>query len=183
MSAINEKLTIEEVAALVCATLARHGVSVVLSGGSVVSIYASNEYASFDLDFVRTGLAVKVDAAMQELGFEKTGRHWTHQRTDYWVEFPAGPVAVGDTQVTEFAQRKTRFGLLRLLAPTECVMDRLVNYFHNADLECLDQAIAVARHQRKRVDLERIETWSRREGASAFGKFQEFVKRLREADD
>jgi hypothetical protein len=177
VSEIDRDLTIEEVAALVCATLDRHGVSVVLSGGSVVSIYASNEYASFDLDFIRTGLAVKVDAAMQELGFEKKrGRHWIHPRTDYWVEFPAGPVAVGDTLVREFAERRTPHGVLRLLAPTECVMDRLVNFFHNGDLECLDQAVAVARRQRKQVDLERIEAWSR--GERAHEKFLEFRRRL-----
>jgi len=177
MSEVDRKLTLEEVAALVCATLDRHGVSVVLSGGSVVSIYASDEYVSFDLDFVRTGLAAKVDAAMQELGFEKKGRHWTHPRTDYWVEFLAGPVAVGDEVVTEFADRKTPHGVLRLLAPTECVMDRLVNYFHNGDLECLDQAVVVAQRERKQVDLERIEAWSR--GERAHEKFQEFKRRLR----
>jgi hypothetical protein len=177
VSEVHRKLNLEEVAALVCATLDRHGVNVVLSGGSVVSLYAHNEYASFDLDFVRTGLAVKVDAAMQELGFEKKGRHWTHPRSDYWVEFPAGPVAVGDEVVTEFAERRTAHGVLRLLAPTECVMDRLVNYFHNDDLECLDQAVAVARHQRRKIDLARIEAWSR--GERAHEKFQEFQRRLR----
>ena len=177
MSAIEEELTIEEVGALVCTTLERNGVRVVLSGGSVVSIYADNEYQSYDLDFVRIGLGQRVDAAMKALGFEKEGRHWRHPRTRYWVEFPAGPVAVGDTVVRDFAIRSTQFGDLRLLAPTECVMDRLTHYYHNDDLQCLDQALAVA--QRHAVDLDEIEAWSRREHRAE--KFLEFRRRLRES--
>jgi formylglycine-generating enzyme required for sulfatase activity len=44
-------------AALMCSTLERHGVRVVLSGGSVVSIYSDNAYQSYDLDFIQTGRA------------------------------------------------------------------------------------------------------------------------------
>jgi hypothetical protein len=155
VSAIDETLTVEEIAALVCSTLDQNGVRVVLSGGSVVSIYSDNEYRSYDLDFIQTGLVRKVDSAMQALGFEKQGRHWRHPRTPYWVEFPPGPVGVGDMIVTEFAERATRLGVLRLLAPTECVMDRLAGYYHWNDLQGLEQALAVAR--RHPVDLGRIE--------------------------
>jgi hypothetical protein len=52
---IHPALSLEELAALVCSTLERHGVSVVLSGGSVVSIYSNNAYQSNDLDFIQTG--------------------------------------------------------------------------------------------------------------------------------
>ena len=44
-------------------------------------------------------------------------------------------------------------GTLRLLAPTECVMDRLAWYFHDADTQCLEQAVKVATLHL--VDLER----------------------------
>lgn len=113
---------------------------------------------------------------MRALGFEKNGRHWQHAKTRYWVEFPAGPVAVGDETVTKFAERTTRHGVLRLLAPTECVMDRLAAFYHWGDLQCLDQALAVAGAHP--IDLERIALWSRREARSA--QFQEFARRLRE---
>ena len=61
---ISERTSLEDLAALVCSTLEVHGISVVLSGGAVVSIYSDAEYVSYDLDFVPTGLARKVDAAM-----------------------------------------------------------------------------------------------------------------------
>jgi len=177
VSRVAEARELQEVAALVCSTLERHGIRVVLSGGAVVSIYSDDEYASYDLDFVAAGLARRTEAAMRELGFREEGRHWRHSDTPYWVEFPAGPVQVGDAVVTEFAERSTRFGVLRLLAPTECVMDRLAGYYHWSDPQCLEQAVAVAR--RHPVDLARIEAWSRREGALT--RFRTFAERLREA--
>jgi hypothetical protein len=167
-------MTREDVAALVCTTLERHGISVVLSGGAVVSIYSENEYESYDLDFIMTGLAKKTNAAMEELGFHKHGRHWRHPDTPFWVEFPPGPVQVGDAVVTEFAERETRFGVLRLLTPTDCVMDRLAGYYHWNDRQGLEQAVAVAR--RHAVDLRRIEGWSQREKSS--DRFRDFTERL-----
>lgn len=169
-----EDLSREETAAVVCQALDDAGIPVVLSGGGVVSIYSDNQYESLDLDFVRTGLGKRVDRVMEELGFEKRGRHWSHDDSPYWVEFPPGPVQVGDAIVTEFAERRTAMGVLRLLAPTECVMDRLAAFYHWDDPQCLDQAVAVARRQD--VDLARVEAWSRREGV--LEKFRRFRERL-----
>ncbi len=163
---------------MVCEALDRAGIPVVLSGGAVVSIYSNNVYESFDLDFVRQGVARKVDDVMQGLGFRRQGRHWTHPDSRYWVEFPAGPVQVGDAMVREFAELHTRVGTLRLLAPTECVMDRLAGYYHWDDPQCLDQATLVAR--RHAIDLGRIEKWSRSE--RSLEKFRRFRERLREED-
>ena len=175
MTAIREDLTREEVAALVCSTLARHGVEVVLSGGAVVSIYSDNAYESDDLDFIPTGLGRSLDPAMRELGFRREAdRYWKHLHTRFWLEFPSGPVAIGKRIVTEFAERETDAGSLRLLSPTDCVMDRLAAYYHWGDPQSLEQALAVA--GRHRVDLGMIETWSRGEGADV--KFRAFALRL-----
>ena len=175
---ISQRTSLEDLGALVCATLEAHGISVVLSGGAVVSIYSDAEYVSYDLDFIPTGLARKVDTAMQSLGFEKTQRHWTHPKSRYWVEFPPGPVAIGEETIRDFAERETRMGTLRLLAPTECVMDRLAWYFHDADTQCLEQAIEVA--TRHPVDLKRIGRWARGERPHGEERFREFEQRLRE---
>lgn len=175
---IREAMPLEEVAALVCTTLDTHGISAVLSGGAVVSIYSGDEYVSYDLDFVPIGLARKVDGAMQSLGFAKEGRHWRHPRTRYWVEFPAGPPAIGEETIREFAERETASGVLRLLRPTECVMDRLAWFFHMNDLQCLEQAVQVARHHP--VDLKRIERWARNELPHGPDRFREFERGLRE---
>lgn len=176
MTTIARDHALEEVAAVVCEALDRARIPVVLSGGAVVSIYSDNAYESFGLDFVRRGVARKVDGVMNELGFRRQGRHWTHPDSLFWVEFPPGPVQVGDAIVSEFAELRTRVGTLRLLAPTECVMDRLAGYYDWDDPQCLDQAIEVAR--RRSIDLERIERWSR--GERSLEKFRRFREGLRE---
>ena len=177
MTRVRPELSREEVAALVCDTLEQAGVSVVLSGGAVVSIYSDNEYESFDLDFIGIGLARKVDSVMTSLGFARSGRHWSHPDTRFWVEFPPGPVQVGDTIVTEFAERQTSVGTLFLLMPTECVMDRLAGFYHWSDDQCLEQAVAVAK--RHPIHLERVRKWSIRESSTS--KFELFVARLNAA--
>lgn len=139
-----------------------------------MSIHSTSAYVSHDLDFVQPGLARRPDAAMVELGFRKEGRHWLHPETAYLVEFPPGPVQVGEETVTEFAEIPTAHGVLRILAPTECVMDRLAGFYHWNDAQCLEQALAVAR--RHPIDVARIERWSPGEAAAV--KFEEFAARL-----
>ena len=164
----------ERAGALVCSTLENHGIHTVLSGGSVVSIYSDNVYESYDLDFIEIGLGRSVDVATSELGFKKSGRHWAHRDTRFWVEFSTGPVQIGKTHISSFAERSTRFGTLRLLHPTDCVMDRLAAYFHWNDTESLEQAVLVALAQE--IDLDRIASWAEAEGGGS--KFAEFVDRI-----
>ena len=174
--AIDERMPLEEIAALVCTTLESHGIVVVLSGGAVVSIYSNDEYVSYDLDFIPIGLARKVDRAMESLGFAKQQCHWRHPRSRYWVEFPAGPVAVGEETIHEFAERRSATGVLRLLGPTECVMDRLTWYFHSADSQCFEQAVRIA--SLHPVDLPRIARWASGERPHGPKRFREFARRL-----
>lgn len=172
-------MSLEDLAALVCTALERDGIEVVLSGGSVVSIYSNAEYVSYDLDFIPIGLSRKVDRAMKALGFESRQRHWVHPRSRYWVEFPPGPVAVGEETIHVFAERETPTGVLRLLRPTECVMDRLTWFFHAADRQCLEQAVRVANLHP--VDLSQIERWARKERPHGEERYREFIERLRTA--
>ena len=100
MNPIDESMSLEEVAAAVSTALARHGIRAVLSGGAVVSIYSGYAYESKDLDFIIEGIAKDEAPAMKELGFRKeSGRYWTHPGTEFWVEFPSGPLQVGDARV------------------------------------------------------------------------------------
>lgn len=175
MSAVSRDLDRLQLAALIATTLRDHGVEVVLSGGAAAAIYAPNPYASMDLDFVPIGLASKVDAAMLALGFRKERRrHWTHPDTAFWVEFPPGPVQVGDEVVHAFAERRTDHGTLKILTPTDCVMDRLAWYYHANDPQGFEQAVAVA--AANDVEFDRIEEWSKRE--RAIEKFERFRTRL-----
>lgn len=176
MRGISRSSTIEEVAAIVSEALRAHGISAVLTGGAVVSLYSDNEYQSWDLDFIVEGLAKKVDPVMDGLGFRRErGRYFVHPQSDFFVEFPAGPLAIGEKAVKKVTERKTKHGIIRLLPPTECVMDRLAAYYHWNDPQGLDQAVAVA--TRHPVSLDKIKRWSAEEGMQE--KWTDFTAALK----
>ena len=176
MSKITSKLGIEEIATIVCQALRDAEIDVVLTGGAVVSIYSNNQYESWDLDFVQMTPFKKVDEVMTGLGFNKDkGRHFNHPNSKIFVEFPGSVLAIGETTIKDRAERKSRHGVLCLLAPTECVMDRLAAYYHWNDQQGLDQAVMVAR--KHPVNLSKVEKWSEREGMKP--KFQKFFGLLK----
>lgn len=49
---ITEATTLQELLALVSEHLTLNGISAILTGGSVVSVYTDNKYESKDLDFI-----------------------------------------------------------------------------------------------------------------------------------
>ena len=169
-------LSAEELAGLVCAELGRAGITVTLTGGACVAIWAAGEYVSKDLDFIEEGPVPRgrIRAVLEALGFTEQQRYFVHPDTEFFVEFPTGPLMVGDTRVEEVAWRETGAGKLRLLSPTDCVKDRLAAFYHWNDRQALEQALLVARAQA--VDRADIERWSRQEGAQA--KYQVFAAAL-----
>lgn len=165
-----------ELAAWVATHLRTQGVELVLSGGSCVTIYSENLYVSGDLDFIETGLAKRgvIARCLKELGFEQINKFFKHPQSQFLVEFPAGPLSVGDEPVKVIEELRFDTGLLKLLSPTDCVKDRLAAFYHWKDAQSLDQALLVARHQR--VDIGEIRRWSRAEGMS--GAFEEICARF-----
>lgn len=147
-----------------------------LTGGSCVAIWSCGKYVSHDLDFIEEGPVPrrKVVETMGTLGFHPEGRHFIHPDCPYLIEFPTGPLMVGDERVQRVSMRRTRAGELRLLSPTDCVKDRLAAYFHWNDRQALEQAVLVA--QAQVIDLDDIHRWSDGEGNMA--KFEAFRKRL-----
>ncbi len=163
MKSIKE-MTQGELAAFVQSHLREKGIDVVLSSGASVSIYTSNRFVSLDLDLVDLYLAKRrgLRETIQEIGFHEEGRHFKHPDTQFFVEFPPGPLAVGTEPVKEVNELKFSTGMLRIISPTDCVKDRFAGYYHWDDLQCLEQAVLVA--QTNRIDLEDIERCSEVEG-------------------
>ena len=169
-------MNIGELAAFVCSHLKQNGIEVVLSGGACVAVHAQGQYVSQDLDFIEN-LATsrrKLRKVLGEIGFEEKGRYFRHADTEFFLEFPAGPLAIGDEPPRELVILRFATGELTALSPTDCIKDRLAAYFHWNDRECLEQALLVARSTT--IDLSEIERWSFREGHEA--KFHHFRDRL-----
>jgi len=179
MTKITQDMSVVDLAALVCQCLADHGIEAVLTGGSVVTIYSENEYQSNDLDFISTARQKHIASAMTTLGFTQAkGRHFEHPDTNLFVEFPAPPLSIGNEPVTHTAEQQRGGNVLKLLTPTQCVMDRLVAFFHWNDSQARRQALMVAR--RHPIDWAQVELWSKGEGC--IEKYREFRKAITPAD-
>lgn len=161
------EMSSEELAAYVCTHLKRSGIDVVLSGGSCVSIYSENKYLSYDFDFIPRNLFLKrreLTKALAEIGFHEKNRYYENKESEYLLEFPQGPLTVGDEPVKDVTTKEYDTGELYLISVTDCVKDRLAGYYHWKDRQCLEQAIMVS--QRNEVDREEIKRWSAAEGMS-----------------
>src|SRR3989338_6702655 len=101
MAKITSQTSIEELAGIVATALAKFNVNAVLSGGAVVSIYSENQYVSGDLDFVSFKALSTIDEAMNSIRFKREGRHYIHPATKFFVEFPPGPLAIGDQLIKQ----------------------------------------------------------------------------------
>ncbi|HWR68676.1 MAG TPA: hypothetical protein VN416_06615 [Desulfomonilia bacterium] len=171
------EMTIGELAAFVCTHLEKNGINVVLSGGACVSLFTENEYQSFDLDFIENVVTSRkrIREVLQKIGFIEEHRYYKHPDTDFFLEFPPGPLSIGDEPVREIMEKEFSTGVLRLLSPTDCVKDRLAAYYHWNDRQSLQQATLVARTCA--IDLDEIERWSIKEGKSR--EFSDIRERLR----
>jgi len=165
-----------ELAAYIQDSLQREGVRVVLSGGSAVSFFSSEKYVSKDLDLVNVHFAKrsKIKAVMETIGFQEQGRYFVSPETQFLVEFPDGPLSVGEEPVKEVKEFELSTGTLWIVSPTDCVKDRLCAYYFWNDQQGLAQAVLVAESQE--VDLKEIERWSNVEGKER--EFQIFMDRL-----
>ncbi len=175
------QLTRAEMAALVVETLAVAGIDVVLVGGSCVCIYTNERFASFDLDFIDLTYARKkaIAAALATIGFKPKGstRYFAHKDSSWVLEFSTAPLAVGHEQIkrSQVAKLVTAVGTIKLLSPTDCAKDRLLNYYEYQDEQCLEQAKDVARSHP--VNWSSLKRWHEGEGyADRFHTFKNAIK-------
>lgn len=161
---ITQATSLAEIAALVSQALQRAGIDAVLGGGGAVTQYSDNEYMSTDLDFITTERNTRITPILAELGFEPRGREYAHPESRFFVEFPPGPLSFGDRYVdnNEATILETQYGPIRIITPTQCVMDRLAWFVHGNDKQARDQAVMVAKRQD--IDWETMFEWAESEG-------------------
>lgn len=174
---ISAKSTLTEVAFEVCTTLDRKGFTAVLTGGSAATYYAPEAYQSLDLDFVLTFRGVGGEQALKNLGYRRKGDFYVHTVSPLSLEFPPGPLAVGEDQIAKWSTVRRRRQVLHVLTPYDSVRDRLASYLFWNDLAGLEQALAVHRAKPRAVKLTRLAEWCRREGHAR--KFELYEARYR----
>ena len=181
---ITEKTTLLELAALVSEALEKAGIVATLSGGAAVSIYSQNRYLSEDLDFVTVAFVEELKGALEPLGFRHKGRPrlsvFDHPKCRWYLEFPPAPLSFGGTYVdpSDCALLDTELGKLRIISPTQSVMDRLIAAAAWNERQSLEQALLVAEHQRDALDWKVLDEWAKREGIVAQKEVVEFYRKL-----
>lgn len=164
MTQITANTSLEEIAALISSALQESKIDAVLGGGGAVAIYSTGEYMSKDLDFVTSERNANIAPVMEPFGFTLQGRQFIHPTARYFIEFPPGPLAFGDRYVenNDTTHLETKWGTIRIITPTQCVMDRVAWFVHGNDAQSRAQAILVARHQE--IDWDAINEWVEADG-------------------
>lgn len=155
------------------------GIPSVLVGGAVVSIYTEGIYKSGDIDLIPDDFQrVRIAGVLGKIGFlPGKSRYFRHPLCKHLVvEFPQGPISLGDECRVTSDELVVEGKVLRLLSPTDCVKDRLAAYIHWGSRDCLDQAVLVCQAQKKRVDLENVAAWCLREGSMT--SFENLISRI-----
>lgn len=171
--------TLEETAAFICTKLKEQGVDVVLSGGSCMEIYTHSNFSSYDIDFIANPsyTAKQIEEIMLNLGFEKTqSRYFKYKNNPNYIEFPSGPINLGNEFPKKFDELKTLVGTLILLTPTDCIKDRLCAVVYHNGKECFNQAIAVA--HLNEIDEENLIKWAKKETKEMSKKVNTLLKNL-----
>lgn len=172
---VTKETSLKELAAIVGKILKDANIDAVLTGGAVVSIYTDNKYQSFDLGFITYSSYKELEEAFKGTGFYRDGRFFKHPETDFYIDFPAPPLAIGNKPINEFNEIISKNQYLKLLTPTHSVMDRLAAYYHWNDQQSLIQALMIVKDHI--VDYAEIKEWSKKEGME--DKYEHFKKRIK----
>ena len=170
MTTITKDTTLKELAGIVGAALSDAGIDAVLIGGAAVSIYTDNVYQTYDLDFMIAQVRPKAIAkALEPIGFKREGmgRHFSHPDTEFLVEFPTEELNFGETNASLESVNilSTPRGNVRVITPTQSVMDRMAAYVHWKDRQSHNQAIAIIRDNP--IEWEQLYEWAARESVDS----------------
>jgi hypothetical protein len=158
---ITPSSTLADVAFSVCTALDRGGITAVLTGGSAATFYAPRAYQSRDIDFVITAWAPDGEKALSAAGFTRDIDCYVHPATKFPIEFPRGPLMVGDDLIKSWNTVHRGDQVLHVLTATDSCRDRLAAYLFWNDFSGLEQALAVCR-ARDDVDLAIVQDWCAR---------------------
>jgi hypothetical protein len=172
MAPITAASSLEDVCFAVCTALHIAGTVAVLTGGSAATYCAPAAYQSGDADFIiKFSMDVTSAAdAIRNLGYREAGGSYFHDENLFTLEFPPGPLAIGDDLVRSHETVQRGDEILHVLTRTDCVRDRLASFYFFTDRSAFAAAIAVARSGP--VDMRKIERWSVEEAKAA--RFAEF---------
>jgi hypothetical protein len=169
---LTARSTLADVAVTVGDALRRAGIRAVLTGGACANLYTRGTHLSLDADFVLVAPCTTndLDRALSNLGFERRRDRYVHRHVPFVVEFPRGPLGIGeDFQIRPVWLRRRGARALALSATDAC-RDRLAAFYHWTDRQSLAVAVSIA--LQNRISLAKIRAWSKSEGhLEGYGAF------------
>lgn len=134
----------------------------VLVGGAAVELYTEGAYTTGDIDLVGI-VTPEVQAALEASGFSRHGRHWIHEATQTFIEFPGDSLDPEErADMLEIAGRR-----IRIVSAEDLLVDRLGSWeYWSSSVDGMN-AWMLWRAQRVRIDRDRLEArieatgWSR----------------------
>lgn len=180
---IARRSSLADVAAEVAKALNAARISAVLTGGACATIYSKGAYQSHDLDFIirSGGTRRSLDVAMASIGFHRDGDRYVHAATPFFVEFPRGPLAIGEDVAITPVELTVGGGRTLALSSTDACRDRLAAFYHWSDRQSLDVAVEIA--LANPVNMRIVRRWSQIENAlEQFDEFRRQVARRRKRD-
>jgi len=167
--------TLQEVAVVVGAHLNLRGIRAVLTGGACVAIYTGT-YVSKDADYVIQSRVRQqpLDDALSELGFYRRGDQYVHPDVPFFIEFPPGPLSIGDDLAIVPVELSVGDATALGLSATDSCRDRLAAFFHWNDRQALELAVEIA--HKHPVNIDAIRNWSSAEGKA--DEFDEFLRKV-----
>lgn len=134
----------------------------VLVGGAAVELYTEGAYTTGDIDLVGV-VTPPVQGALEAAGFTRHGRHWIHEETQTFVEFPGDSLGSHE-QADWFEVRRRR---IRIVSIEDLLVDRLGAWEYWPSSVDGMNAWELWRAHRDRLDRRRLQTrieeggWSR----------------------
>lgn len=161
---LTSRSSLADVAAAVGDALRRAGIRAVLTGGACAELYAEGAPASYDADFILAAdtRTEDLDRALAPLGFVRKRDRYAHARLPFHVEFPAGPLGIGQDSRIKPVMHTRRGARTLALSATDACRDRLAAFYFWNDRHGLAAAVLIAR--RNAVSFAKIRGWSRAEG-------------------
>lgn len=138
--------------------------SLVIVGGSAISVYTSGGYVSEDIDLV--GQKSRITPVLERWGFridEQGSRpYWVRKDLGLLVDLVGGSRSTGlESHVTTF---RTAYGPVCVAAPEDLVIRRLILAKRDRREEHLNQAVLLVEQAGEGIDIEYLEVLVRYEG-------------------
>ena len=122
----------------------------------------------------------EVDRALVTLGFKRRRDRYVHGIVPFFVEFPSGPLGIGEDFHIRPVWKSRRAARTLALSATDACRDRLAAFYHWKDRKSLAAAVAIA--ARNHVAFRKVREWSRQEGnLDGYAIFLAEIRRAREA--